>query len=75
MDQSVNGYWLLGIQSTLVIKMRCFSEFKILGEINTQLIDANAKAIITLTDLYDLAKKSLKESQIPIITIKSMVSQ
>lgn len=52
-----------------------FSKFEILVEINKQLIDANAKAIITLTDLYDLAKRSLNESQIPIITIKSMVSQ
>lgn len=45
------------------------------AEIARQLLDCSAKAIITLTDLWPLAKatKEIMKKDIPIITVKSQV--
>lgn len=50
--------------------------FYLLDEIKRQLLDANAKAVFTLTTLYSLAAAAVKlgNSSIPIITIKTQVS-
>ncbi|ERL94409.1 hypothetical protein D910_11687, partial [Dendroctonus ponderosae] len=44
-------------------------------EINNQLKDTSAKAIITLLDLFKLAKASLIGQNLPIITVKSLPDQ
>lgn len=45
-------------------------------EISRQLLDCSAKAIITLTDLWPLAKATTKmlKKDVPILTINSVVS-
>ncbi|KAK4887098.1 hypothetical protein RN001_003369 [Aquatica leii] len=45
-------------------------------EISRQIIDANVKAIVTLSSLYDITQKALKDLKmsIPILTVKTKTS-
>ncbi|KAF7279387.1 hypothetical protein GWI33_007329 [Rhynchophorus ferrugineus] len=59
------------------LTLTCINPLYTPNEISKQLLDTSAKAIVTLNELYPLAKSALEEAQVdlPILTIKTQQDQ